>query len=87
MIEIKHGDCLEIMRGMEDNSIDFIVTDSPYGISFMSKGWGGSGSTLCAAKELGISCIGIEKEDEYVNIAKARVESAKCIPEQIKMAI
>jgi len=34
-----HGDCLEEMRKMADNSIDFIVTDSPYGISFMSKAW------------------------------------------------
>ncbi len=34
-----HGDCLEEMRKMDDNSIDFIVTDSPYGISFMSKAW------------------------------------------------
>jgi site-specific DNA-methyltransferase (adenine-specific) len=27
------------MRTMPDNSVDFIVTDSPYGISFMNKGW------------------------------------------------
>jgi DNA modification methylase len=36
---ILHGDCLEEMRKMEDNSIDFIVTDSPYGILFMGKDW------------------------------------------------
>ena len=29
------GDCLEVMRTMEDNSVDSIVTDAPYGISFM----------------------------------------------------
>ena len=34
-----HGDCLEVMRGMADNSVDSIVTDPPYGISFMSKKW------------------------------------------------
>ncbi len=34
-----HGDCLDEMRKMDDNSIDFIVTDPPYGISFMGKGW------------------------------------------------
>lgn len=33
------NDCLDAMREMEDNSIDFIVTDSPYGVSFMSKHW------------------------------------------------
>jgi site-specific DNA-methyltransferase (adenine-specific) len=38
-IKIINGDCLEEMRKMADNIIDFIVTDSPYGISFMGKGW------------------------------------------------
>jgi DNA modification methylase len=33
------GDCIETMRGMEENSIDAIVTDPPYGIGFMGKGW------------------------------------------------
>ncbi len=36
---IIHGDCLYKMREMEDNSIDFIVTDCPYGLSFMGKKW------------------------------------------------
>lgn len=33
------GDCLEVMRGMADNSVDSIVTDPPYGLSFMGKRW------------------------------------------------
>lgn len=33
------GDCIEVMRSMADNSIDFIVTDPPYGLHFMGKGW------------------------------------------------
>jgi DNA modification methylase len=37
--EIKHGDCLEVLRGMADSSIDAIVTDPPYGLSFMGKKW------------------------------------------------
>ncbi len=37
--KIIHSDCLDAMREMEDNSIDFIVTDPPYGLSFMNKGW------------------------------------------------
>ena len=37
--EIKHGDCLEVMRGMPDNSVDAVVTDPPYGLSFMGKKW------------------------------------------------
>ena len=39
MIEIFNEDCLEVMKRMDDNSIDAIVTDPPYGISFMNKKW------------------------------------------------
>jgi site-specific DNA-methyltransferase (adenine-specific) len=34
-----HGDCLEALKQLEDNSIDSIVTDPPYGIGFMNKEW------------------------------------------------
>ena len=34
-----HGDCLEQMKTLPDNSVDAIVTDPPYGISFMAKKW------------------------------------------------
>ena len=33
------GDCLEVMQGFPDNCIDSIVTDPPYGWSFMGKQW------------------------------------------------
>ena len=33
------GDCVEILRSFPDNSIDSIVCDPPYNISFMSKSW------------------------------------------------
>lgn len=33
------GDCLEVMRGMAANSVDAVVTDPPYGLSFMGKRW------------------------------------------------
>lgn len=36
---IHTGDCLEVMRGMADASIDSCVTDPPYGLSFMNKHW------------------------------------------------
>jgi DNA modification methylase len=37
--KVLHGDCLEVLKGMEDNSVDSIVTDPPYGLSFMGKKW------------------------------------------------
>lgn len=36
---IRHGDCLEVMAGMEPESVDAIVTDPPYGLGFMGKAW------------------------------------------------
>ena len=33
------GDCVEQMKAIASDSIDSIVTDPPYGISFMSKKW------------------------------------------------
>lgn len=33
------ADCVEAMKGMADNSVDAIVTDPPYGLSFMGKKW------------------------------------------------
>jgi DNA modification methylase len=37
--EIIIGDCLEVLRGMKDSSIDSCVTDPPYGLEFMGKEW------------------------------------------------
>jgi hypothetical protein len=39
MNQIIQGDCLEVMRGLPDNSVDAIVTDPPAGIAFMNKSW------------------------------------------------
>ena len=37
------GNCLEKLKEIPDNSIDSIVTDPPYEIGFMGKGWDDSG--------------------------------------------
>lgn len=37
--EIHHGDCLEVLRTLADASVHAIVTDPPYGLSFMGKRW------------------------------------------------
>ena len=33
------GDCIDKLKELEDNSVDSIVTDPPYGLSFMGKKW------------------------------------------------
>jgi len=37
--KIIQGDCLEKLKELEDNSVDTIITDPPYGLSFMGKKW------------------------------------------------
>jgi DNA modification methylase len=39
MFKLYNGDCLEVLRKCPDNYIDAIVTDPPYGLSFMGKKW------------------------------------------------
>jgi DNA modification methylase len=38
-VQIWHGDCIDVMRGMPDQSVDAVVTDPPYGLEFMGKDW------------------------------------------------
>jgi DNA modification methylase/transcriptional regulator with XRE-family HTH domain len=38
-ITLYHGDCREAMAALPDASIDAVVTDPPYGLSFMGKRW------------------------------------------------
>ncbi len=37
--KLYHGDCLEVMKTFLDNAIDCMLTDPPYGLSFMGKKW------------------------------------------------
>lgn len=39
MIDLRHGDCLDVMKAMESNSVDSVVTDPPYGLAFMGRHW------------------------------------------------
>jgi DNA modification methylase len=38
-IDLRLGDCLEVLKTIPDNSVDSVVTDPPYGIGFMNKEW------------------------------------------------
>jgi hypothetical protein len=38
-IRLLKGDCLQKLKELEDNSVDSIVTDPPYGLGFMGKDW------------------------------------------------
>jgi hypothetical protein len=38
-VTLYHGDCIEVMRALPDASVDAVVTDPPYLLDFMGKGW------------------------------------------------
>ncbi len=38
-VTVWHGDCLDLLRTLPDNSVDAVVTDPPYGLEFMGKDW------------------------------------------------
>lgn len=42
-VDLRHGDCVDLMRAMPENSVDSIVTDPPYELGFMGKAWDGAG--------------------------------------------
>jgi site-specific DNA-methyltransferase (adenine-specific) len=38
-VKLLTGDSVEVLKGLADNSVDSIVCDPPYGLSFMNKKW------------------------------------------------
>jgi hypothetical protein len=38
-VTLYHGDCLDVLRELPDESIDAVVTDPPYALEFMGRGW------------------------------------------------
>ncbi len=50
---ILHGDCLAWLAVMPESSVDAIVTDPPYGLGFMGKGW----DELPPGREFAEACL------------------------------
>ena len=42
-IDLRLGNCLDVMKELETNSVDSIVTDPPYELGFMGKSWDSTG--------------------------------------------
>jgi len=42
-MKIINGDCIEVLKQLEENSVDSIVTDPPYELGFMGKSWDNTG--------------------------------------------
>ena len=41
--QVIQGDCLEVLKTLEENSVDSIVCDPPYELGFMGKSWDNTG--------------------------------------------
>ena len=71
MFEIHVGDCLETLRKMPDCSVDSIVTDPPYGLSFMGKRWDYDVPSV----EIWAECLRVLKPGGHL-LAFARMDGA-----------
>lgn len=64
-MKIIHGDCLKVIKKMEDNSVDAIITDPPSGIAFMGMDWdknkGGRDKWIAWMEEIAIEALRVIK--------------------------
>ena len=67
MEQLIHGDCLEKLKAMPDDSIDAIVTDPPAGIEFMGKDWD---SFKDNKRSKGWACQGKEGGNDFGGFGK-----------------
>ena len=63
-VTIYNNDCIEIMKEIDANSIDAIVTDPPYELGFMGKDWDKSG--IANSVELWQQALRVLKPGGYV---------------------
>lgn len=61
---IINGDCLEELDKLDENSIDAIITDPPYELNFMGKGWDNAGVSF--QKETWEKCLRVLKPGGYL---------------------
>ena len=61
------GDCLEKLKELDDNSVDLICTDPPYGYGFMNKDWDKAVVSVDVWKE----CIRVLKHGSFAFVMSA----------------
>jgi len=59
LVTLYHGDCLDVLRELPENSVDAVCTDPPYELAFMGKGWDASG--IAFSTEVWSHCLRILK--------------------------
>ena len=68
-ITLKQGDVIEQLKTLNDESVDAIITDPPYNLSFMGKKWDSKGGPLgfqqwCA--EWGSECLRVLRKGGFI---------------------
>ncbi len=48
-LRLLHGDCIEVLRELEEESVEAVITDPPYGIGFKHERWDGAAIREIAA--------------------------------------
>ena len=56
------GDCLEVLKTLDDASVDAVVTDPPYGLAFMGKRWDASVPSV----EVWAECLRVAKPGAHL---------------------
>jgi predicted RNA methylase len=59
---ILQGECIEVIKTLPDNSVDAVITDPPYGLSFMGKKWDYDVPSV----EIWQECLRVLKHGGYV---------------------
>ena len=59
-----NNDCLLALDELEENSVDSIVTDPPYELNFMGKGWDNAGISF--SKDTWAKCLRVLKPGGYM---------------------
>lgn len=69
-VELHLGDCLDVLRTIEDGSVDAVVTDPPAGIHFMSAAWdhhkGGRAEWVAWLSSVMAECLRVARPGSYL---------------------
>jgi len=68
--QVLHGNSLEVLKTLEDNSVDSIVTDPPYELGFMGKKWDSTG--IAYNVELWKECLRVLKPGGHLLVVGTR---------------
>ena len=70
-IHLRHGDCVEVLKGMKEGSVGGIVCDPPYGLEFMGAKWDNIGDVRKANRGTLTNMINADGKPKFQTKAPA----------------